>query len=208
MHSVSVTLQVLLVHHEWEHVDTANTAHLPHTTTPFKYHSYLSPPPPPQKQQKQVTKKRTYRDGIPKKQPNKVGMIPQYPYGLSSLYIFPTSHTHTHTHTPAISTANRMWQLQHFTMQHTSPPHTTTYPPHAAIHTLDYIHVPLTPHSTPQSTPTMIPTLFHLRMQQHSFTSPTVVRNTFPKTLLYYTKVLLKKTPNHLHHNLTSCRPM
>ena len=29
---------------------------------------------------------RTYRDGIPKKQPNKVGMVPQYPYGLSSLY--------------------------------------------------------------------------------------------------------------------------
>ena len=32
---------------------------------------------------------RTYRDGIPKKQPNKVGMIPQYPYGLSSLYLLP-----------------------------------------------------------------------------------------------------------------------
>ena len=41
-----------------------------------------------------VTKKhfkneRTYRDGIPKKQPNKVGMVPQYPYGLSSLYLLP-----------------------------------------------------------------------------------------------------------------------
>ena len=32
---------------------------------------------------------RTYRDGIPKKQPNKVGMVPQYPYGLSSLYLLP-----------------------------------------------------------------------------------------------------------------------
>ena len=40
----------------------------------------------------QVTKKhlkneRTYRDGMPKKQPNKVGMTPQYSYGLSSLYL-------------------------------------------------------------------------------------------------------------------------
>ena len=32
---------------------------------------------------------RTYMDGIPKKQPNKVGMVPQYPYGLSSLYLLP-----------------------------------------------------------------------------------------------------------------------
>ena len=29
------------------------------------------------------------RDGIPKKQPNEVGMIPQYPYGLSSIYLLP-----------------------------------------------------------------------------------------------------------------------
>ena len=130
-------------------------------------------------------------------------MIPQYPYGLSSLYLLPClqpqhTHTHTHTHTnpwhatPAISTANRMWQLQHFTMQHTSPPHTTTYPPHAAIHTLrlDYIHVPLTPHSTPQSTPTMTPTLFHL--QQHPFTSPTVSTEHISKII---TQSTLKK-PN------------
>ena len=32
---------------------------------------------------------RTHRDGIPKKQPNKGGMIPQYPYGLLSLYLLP-----------------------------------------------------------------------------------------------------------------------
>ena len=32
---------------------------------------------------------RTYRDGIPKKQSNKVGMVPQYPYRLSSLYLLP-----------------------------------------------------------------------------------------------------------------------
>ena len=91
-------------------------------------------------------------------------------------------------------------------MQHTSPPHTTTSPPHAAIHTrrLDYIHVPLTPHSIPQSTPTMTTTLFHL--QQHPFTSPTVSTERISKILLYYTKVRSKK-PNH-HHNLTSCRPM
>ena len=91
-------------------------------------------------------------------------------------------------------------------MQHTSP-HTTTYLPHAAIHTrrLDYIHVPLTPHSTPQSKPTMTTTLFHL--QQHLSPHQQLIRNTFPKTLLYYTKVRSKK-PNHLHHNLTSCHPM
>ena len=111
-------------------MDTANNAHLPHTTRPSKHRSYLSPPH--KKKQKQVTKKnlqneRTYRDGIPKKQPNKVGMVPQYPYGLSSLYLLPffqPQHTHTHTHThahththtqtnpchdtPTISTANRM----------------------------------------------------------------------------------------------------
>ena len=93
---------VLLVYHEWEHisVDTANTAHLPHTTTSSKHHSYL-----PFKTTETSNKKnieRTYRDGIPKKQPNKIGMIPQYPSGLSSLYLLPffQPHTHTHTHTP------------------------------------------------------------------------------------------------------------
>ena len=41
----------------------------------------------------QVTKKHfkirknVRRDGMPKKQPNKVGMTPQYSYGLSSLYL-------------------------------------------------------------------------------------------------------------------------
>ena len=148
-------------------MDTANNTHLPHTTTPSKHHSYLSPPH--------------------KKQPNKVGMVPQYPYGLSSLYLSnlnTRTHTHTHAHRPIPAMPHQpymypqpiecAWQLQHFTMQHTSPPHTTTYPPHAAIHTrrLDYIHVSLTPHSTPQSTPTMTTTLFH--QQQHPFTSPTV----------------------------------
>ena len=82
-------------------MDTANTAHLPHTTTPFKHHSYLSPET---SNKKNIFKnERTYRDGIPKKQPNKVGMIPQYPYGLSSLYLLlffqPHTHTHTYTHT-------------------------------------------------------------------------------------------------------------
>ena len=75
-------------------MDTANTAYLPHTTTPSKHHSYLSPPPPPKTTETSNKKiflknERTYRDGIPKKQPNKVGMIPQYPYGLSSLYLLP-----------------------------------------------------------------------------------------------------------------------
>ena len=41
----------------------------------------------------------TYRDRIPKKQPNKVGTRPQYPYGLSSLYLLPFFQLHTHTHT-------------------------------------------------------------------------------------------------------------
>ena len=104
------------------YVDTANNAHLPHTTRPSKHHSYLSPPHKKKTEtsNKKTFKKneRTYRDGIPKKQPNKVGMVPQYPYGLSSLYLLPFSNlnTHTHTHTqtnpchatPAISTANRM----------------------------------------------------------------------------------------------------
>ena len=36
-------------------MDTANTAHLPYTTTPSEHHSYLSPPH--KKQQKQVAKK-------------------------------------------------------------------------------------------------------------------------------------------------------
>ena len=210
------------------YVDTANIAHLPHTTTPSKHHSYLSPPP--KKQQKQVTKK-----NILTKWKNILGWNPEkatkqgrndttIPLRIIipiSFAIFPTSHTHTNPWhaTPAISTANRMWQLQHFTMQHTSPPHTTTYPPHAAIHTLAYIHVPLTPHSTPQSTPTMTPTLFHL--QQHSFTSPTVSTEHISK--LYYTKAradkkstlficpwpkYFLKNPDHPHHNLTSCCPM
>ena len=30
---------------------------------------------------------KSYRDGIPKKQPNKVGIIPQYFYGFPSLYL-------------------------------------------------------------------------------------------------------------------------
>ena len=82
------------------YVDTANNAHLPHTS---KHRSYLSPPHK-KKQQKQVTKNKMkeHRDGIPKKQPNKVGMVPQYPYNVIpiSFAFFPTStHTHTHTHT-------------------------------------------------------------------------------------------------------------
>ena len=101
-------------------MDTANNAHLPHTTRPSKYHSYLSPP---HKKTTETSNKKTLkehnRDGIPRKQPNKVGMVPQYPYGLSSLYLhFSNLNTHTHTHTrtqtnpchatAAISTANRM----------------------------------------------------------------------------------------------------
>ena len=148
-------------------------------------------------------------------------MVPQYPYGLSSLYLLPFSnlnthtHAHTHAHRPIPAMPHQpypqpiecAWQLQHFTMQHTSPPHTTTYPPHAAIHTrrLYYIHVPLTPHSTPQSTPTMTTTLFHL--QQHPFTSPTVSTEHISKNITLLYQSTLKK-PNHLHHNLTSCRPM
>ena len=62
---------------------------IPHTTTPSKHHSYLSPHKKQQKQVAKIKNLRTYRDGIPKKQPNKVGMIPQYPYGLSSLYLLP-----------------------------------------------------------------------------------------------------------------------
>ena len=72
--------------------------------------------PPPKKQQKQVTKKhfkneRTYRDGMPKKQPNKVGMTPQYSYGLSSLYLLPffQPHTHTHTHAPRGGHSHRLY---------------------------------------------------------------------------------------------------
>ena len=135
-------------------MDTANNAHLPHTTTPSKHHSYLSPP-----------------------------LTDCHPYIFCHFSNLNT-HTHTHAHRPIPSMPHQpymypqpiecAWQLQHFTMQHTSPLHTTTHPPHVAIHTrrLDYIHVPLTPHSTPQSTPTMTTTLFHL--QQHPFTSPTV----------------------------------
>ena len=158
-------------------------AHLPHTTRPSKHHSYLSPPhkKTTETNNKKTFKKneRTYRDGIPKKQPNKVGMVPQYPYGLSSLYLLPffqPQHTHTHTHRPIPAMPHQpypqpiecAWQLQHFTMQHTSPPHTTTYPPHAAIHThrLDYIHVTtyLTFYTTIHTYNTLPPatTPFHL----------------------------------------------
>ena len=58
-------------------MDTGNTAHLPHTSAPSKHHSCLFPPPPKttETSNKENIKKseRTYRDGIPKKQPNKVG---------------------------------------------------------------------------------------------------------------------------------------
>ena len=117
---------------------------------------------------------------------------------------FSNLNTHTHAHRPIPAMPHQpypqpiecAWQLQHFTMQHTSPPHTTTYPPHAAIHTrrLDYmyIHVPLTPHSTPQSTPTMTTTLFHL--QQHPFTSPTVSTEHISKNITLLYQSTFKKT--------------
>ena len=37
-------------------------------------------------QKKHFKNEMTYRDGIPKKHPNKVGMTPQYFYGFPSLY--------------------------------------------------------------------------------------------------------------------------
>ena len=82
--------------------------------------------PPPKKQQKQVTKKHLKKTWIPKKQPNKVGMAPQYFYGLSSLYLltFFWPHTCTHAsqshtcHMSHISIANK-W-LQHCTTRKTS----------------------------------------------------------------------------------------
>ena len=118
---------------------------------------WFSPPPPPKKVTETSNNffflnERTYRDGMAKKQPNKVGITPQYSYGLSSLAIsfaiFPIAHTHTHTNsrhaTPPISPADIKWQLQHFTMQHMTPSHYNLSS--TAIHTLDYIHIPLTPH--------------------------------------------------------------
>ena len=174
-------------------MDTANNAHLPHTTTPSKHHSYVSPPPQKTTETSNIlTNERTYRDGIPKKQPNKVGMTPQYPYGLSSLYRLPffQPHTHTHTHTnpwhatPAISTANRMWQLQHFTMQHTSPSHcnlsSTCSNTHSRLHTCTTYPTFYTTIHTYNDTYTLPP----------PFTSPTVSMEHISKNI---TKVLLKK---------------
>ena len=102
-------------------MDTANTAHLPYTTTPSKHHSYLSLPP--KKQQKQVTKNilqndRTYSYiGMESQKATKQGrndttillriVIP------ISCHFSNLTHTHTHTHThtnswhatPAVSTS-------------------------------------------------------------------------------------------------------
>ena len=194
------------------YVDTANTAHLPHTTTPSKFHSYVSPP---KKQQKQVTKKheRTYRDGIPQKQPNKVGVIPQYPYGLSSLYLLPFfqphTHTHTHIHTPIPGMPHQPYpQPIAIAALHNATPHTTTYPPHACSNTHSRLHTCTiyptfyTTIHTYNDTYTLPPatTPFH-------FANSSSYRTHFQKITLLYQSTF-KQTPNHLHHNLTSCRPM
>ena len=76
-------------------------------------------------------------------------MIPQYPYGLSSLYLCHFSnlthihtHTHTHTHTPIPGMPHQPYPQPiecgncSTSQCNTSPLHTATYPPHAAIHSL------------------------------------------------------------------------
>ena len=111
---------MLLVYHKWEHM-WIQLITLIYPTQPDHLntlHTFLLPTKKTTEtsNKKNIKKnERTYRDGIPKKQPNKVGMVPQYPYGLSSLYLLPffkPQHTRTQTNpchaTPAISTANRM----------------------------------------------------------------------------------------------------
>ena len=125
----------------------------------------FSPPPPPKKkQQKQVTKnilknESTYRDGMPKKQPNKVGMTPQYSYGLSSLYLLPFFQPHTYTHTmqsPACHTSYIHSQYNIVILHNAThmTPSTTTYPPQQYTLETTYMYHIITPHPRPQSTPT------------------------------------------------------